>query len=85
MSERDVETNTVREVVAVFHDAAQLEAAVEALDRAGFVQTNISIMADSKAVSEKLGHRFEPIEEMEEDPNVPRRCGRPCRRRCAEA
>ncbi len=73
MSERDVETNTVREVVAVFHDAAQLEAAVEALDRAGFVQTNISIMADSKAVSEKLGHRFEPIEEMEEDPAVPRR------------
>ena len=63
----------VREVVAVFHDAAKLEAAAEALDKAGFAQTNISIMADPKAVAEKLGHRFEPIEEMEDDSRIPRR------------
>lgn len=63
----------VREVVAVFQDAAKFEAAVDALETAGFVQTNISIMADSKAVADKLGHRFEPIDDMEDDPRVPRR------------
>lgn len=73
MSEREDDTRKIREVVAVFNDANTLEAAVDALDKAGFVQTNMSIMADAKAVAEKLGHRFEPIEDMEDDPNVPRR------------
>ncbi|GKY90199.1 hypothetical protein [Sinisalibacter aestuarii] len=73
MSNQTNQTYTIREVVAVFHDAARLEAAVDALEGAGFVQTNISIMADSQTVADKLGHRFEPIEEMEEDPKIPRR------------
>lgn len=73
MSERDDDTRKVREVVAVFHDAGTLEAAVDDLDRAGFAQTSLSIMADAKAVAEKLGHRFEPVEDMEDDPNIPRR------------
>lgn len=73
MSEQATETNKVREVVAVFQDSARLEAAADDLEKAGFVQTNISIMAASKAVAEKLGHRFEPIAEMEEDPKIPRR------------
>lgn len=73
MSQQNSEGYKVREVVAVFRDAAQLEAAADDLDKAGFLQTNISIMADAKAVAEKLGHRFEPIAEMEDDPKVPRR------------
>lgn len=73
MSKHASETNMVREVVAVFRDAARLEAAADDLDKAGFAQTNISIMADSKTVAEKLGHRFEPIAQMEEDPKIPRR------------
>lgn len=73
MSNQTMETYTVREVVAVFKDAAKLEAAVNDLEKAGFVQTNISIMADASAVAEKLGYRFEPIKEMEEDPKIPRR------------
>ncbi len=73
MPEQEMEPVKVREVVAVFQDAKDLEAAVDDLEKAGFVQTNISIMADSKVVADKLGHRFEPIEEMEEDPKIPRR------------
>lgn len=73
MSQRDDDTSKVREVVAVFHDAGKLEAAADDLERAGFAQTSISIMADAKAVAEKLGHRFAPVQEMEDDPNIPRR------------
>lgn len=73
MANKDKSVSTVREVVAVFHDSEKLEAAVDDLEKAGFLQTNISIMAGSKAVSDKLGHRFEPIEEMEDDPTIPRR------------
>ncbi len=73
MSDREDERYRIREVVAVFHHAAALEAAVEALDRAGFAQTSLSIMADAKAVADKLGHRFEPVEQIEDDPNLPRR------------
>lgn len=71
----DVETGLarVREVVGVFQDAEKLESAVDDLERAGFVQTNISIMADSESVAKKLDHRFEPIKEMEDDPTIPRR------------
>lgn len=73
MSERNDTPRMVREVVAVFHDAGTLETAVDDLDKAGFAQTSISIMADANAVAEKLGHRFEPVEDMEDDPGVPRR------------
>lgn len=73
MPNDEMEPNKVREVVAVFRDAGKLEAAVDALEKAGFVQTNISIMADSNAVADKLGHHFVPIEEMEDSPKVPRR------------
>lgn len=73
MSKQNDDPRKIREVVAVFNDAETLEAAVNDLDKAGFVQTNMSIMADAKAVAEKLGHRFEPVEEMEDDPKVPRR------------
>lgn len=65
--------NLVREVVAVFHDAGQLEAAVDALEAAGVLQTNISIMADPETIASTLGHRFAPVAEMADDPNVPRR------------
>lgn len=73
MSDQEDDTLKIREVVAVFHDAKTLEAAADDLDKAGFPPTSMSIMADAKSVAEKLGHHFEPIEEMEDDPNVPRR------------
>jgi hypothetical protein len=63
--------NTVREVVAVFHDAQKLEAAAENLVSAGFSEKRLSILGDQKAVAERLGHHFEPVEVMEDDPRVP--------------
>lgn len=73
MSVRDDDPRRYREVVAVFHTPDTLETAVEALDAAGFQQTSLSIMADERAVAEKLGHRFQPIADLEDDGNVPRR------------
>lgn len=73
MSDVNTGLTRVREVVGVFHDAEKLEAAVDDLEKAGFVQTNISIMADTESVAKKLEHRFEPIEDMEDDPTIPRR------------
>jgi hypothetical protein len=65
--------NSVREVVAVFHDAAKLEAVAEQLVKAGYSERRLSILGDQKAVAERLGHRFEPVAVMEDDPRVPQR------------
>ena len=62
---------SVREVVAIFHDSANMEAAIDALMQAGFRREQINVMASHKSVVEKLSHRFEPIEQMEDDPRVP--------------
>ncbi|MFC2966675.1 hypothetical protein [Acidimangrovimonas pyrenivorans] len=73
MSDTAATTNKMREVVAVFHDAGKLEAAAEELLKAGFSESRLSVMGDRKAVAKKLGHHFEPIEVMEDDPRVPQR------------
>ncbi len=61
------------EAVAVFHDVADLDAAVEELRAAGFRKSDISLLASGETVERKLGHRYERVEELEDDPNVPRR------------
>lgn len=74
MSESTTENNnTVREVVAVFHDAAKLEAAANALLKAGFPERRLSLLGDKDAVARRLGNHFEPVEIMEDDPRVPQR------------
>ena len=65
--------NTVREVVAVFHDADKLEAAAHALMQAGVPERRMSLLGDKEAVAKRLGHRLEPLEIMEDDPRVPQR------------
>ena len=72
MSEtQNSKTNSVREVVGVFHDAQKLEAAAHALIAAGYSEKQLSILGDKKAVAERLGHHFESVEVMEDDPRVP--------------
>jgi hypothetical protein len=61
------------EAVAVFEDVTDLDAAVEELRAAGFKKSDISLLASEDAVERKLGHRYERVEELEDDPNVPRR------------
>ena len=62
----------VSEAVAVFHDVSELDAAVEDLRAAGFAKDDISLLATADAVEQKLGHRYERVEELEDDPEAPR-------------
>ena len=71
MSKQDM-TNKV-EAVAVFHDVVSLDDAVASLIDAGFDKDDISLLASDAAVEEKLGHRYERVEELEDDP-LPRIC-----------
>jgi len=61
-----------REAVAVFDTAAALEEAIEALESNGFDRADISLLADAATVEKKLGHRYRRVEDLEDDPNVPR-------------
>jgi hypothetical protein len=63
---------TVREAVAVFEDVSELDAAVEELRKAGFARADISLLATEDAVQRKLGHRYEQVEELEDEPDAPR-------------
>jgi hypothetical protein len=63
---------TVREAVAVFDDVSELDAAVEDLRKAGFARSDISLLAAEDAVQRKLGHRYERVEELEDEPEAPR-------------
>lgn len=64
---------TVTEAVGVFHDVSSLDAAVEELRASGFAKDHISLLASEDAVERKLGHRYERVEELEDDPDAPRR------------
>jgi len=71
MSEDKDPQYSVREVVAVFHNADGLENAIGKLEVSGFGRPDISVMASQTAIADKLGHHFKPIEAMEDDPRVP--------------
>ena len=68
----DQNKTAVTEAVAVFHDVSDLDAAVEELRAAGFDKDDISLLATEQAVKRKLGHRYERVEELEDDPAAPR-------------
>jgi hypothetical protein len=68
----DQSVAVVTEAVAVFEDVADLDAAVEKLKQAGFKKEEISLLATEAAVAKKLGHRYERVEELEDDPQAPR-------------
>jgi outer membrane lipoprotein SlyB len=62
-----------KEAVALFHDAETMEAAIDELLTSGFDRAEISLVASDEAVQEKLGHRYERAEQVEDDQTVPRR------------
>jgi hypothetical protein len=74
VSEMPAERNstTVREAVAVFDEVNELDAAVEDLLEAGFKKADMSLLASEESVKKKLGHRYERVEEMEDEPDAPR-------------
>jgi hypothetical protein len=61
-----------REVVGVFSDADALEIAANELLASGFVRARISLLAGESAIVEKLGHKYEKVEELEDNLEIPR-------------
>lgn len=65
-------TAKVREAVGVFRDETSLESTVDELLVRGFDRADISLLAGQEAVERELGHRYERVAELEDDPRAPR-------------
>ncbi len=63
----------VREAVGVFQDAKALEDAVDSLMSHGFDRAEISLLAGEHAVEAKLGAHYRRVQDLEDDPDAPRR------------
>jgi hypothetical protein len=63
---------TIREAVAVFHDAETFHAAIDDLLASGFARSDLSLLAGEHAVADKLGHMYRKASEIEDDSRVPR-------------
>ena len=63
---------SVCEVVGVFHNAEDLESAIDELMSSGFDRAELSLLASEAAVAEKLGGYYQPVSELADDPAVPR-------------
>ena len=66
------EVRTIREAIGVFNRPEDLQHAIDELLRSGFHRAELSLLASEHAVDEKLGHRYEKISALEDDPTVPR-------------
>jgi hypothetical protein len=62
----------IREVVGVFDDPEALEQAVFALETHGIDRAAFSLLADEATVERELGHRYQRVAEMEDEPAAPR-------------
>ena len=62
----------VREAVAVFSDANDLETAVNDLEISGFDRAGISVLGSDKAIKERIGHLYHSVVEAEDDAEAPR-------------
>ncbi|HEX6113283.1 MAG TPA: hypothetical protein VFZ10_13330 [Geminicoccaceae bacterium] len=63
---------TIREAVGVFHDREAFQNAVEDLMSAGFDRSELSLLAGERTIEEKLGHAYRRVQELEDEPTVPR-------------
>ncbi len=63
---------SIREVVAAFDRVDALDEAVYALQTRGFDRAAFTLLASEAAVTEKLGHRYQQVRDVEDDPQVPR-------------
>jgi len=62
----------VREAVGVFQSEEALQAAIDDLLSHGFDRAEISLLARSDSVEQKLGHAYRKVAEVEDDAAVPR-------------
>jgi hypothetical protein len=69
----DLEDHTVvREAVAVFHSAEDLQNAIDEVLRSGFHRSSLSLLANEAEVIAKLGHVYRKTSDLVADPAVPR-------------
>lgn len=62
----------VKEAVGVFRSAEDLQGAIDQLLSSGWDRADISLLASEKAVDERLGHHYEKVAELEDDPSAAR-------------
>lgn len=58
----------VREAVAVFATEQALQDAIDELLTSGYNQADLSLLASEDAITEKLGHRYRKVSELEDSP-----------------
>jgi hypothetical protein len=66
-----VETMTDTEAVGVFHDADDLQAALDDLQTHGFDRAELTVLAGHRAVEKFLGHDYASVAELEDAVGVP--------------
>jgi hypothetical protein len=64
--------STYTEAVAVFHDVASFQAAIDDLLMAGFDHGDINVLAHEETVTSKLGREYQSTAEFEDNPEAPR-------------
>jgi hypothetical protein len=69
---KEIERQSVREAVAVFDTEDNLQAAIDALLSSGFHRAQLSLLAREAEVATKLSHRYRKVEDLADDPRVPR-------------
>ena len=65
-------SNEIREVVAAFDDPAAPDRAVFELETQGFDRAAFSVLVTEETVANTLGHRYQKVSEVEDNPLVPR-------------
>ncbi|MFA6140830.1 MAG: hypothetical protein WC684_08915 [Hyphomicrobium sp.] len=63
---------TSTEALGLFHDAVSLQNAVDDLLTHGFDHSALSVLADARTITAKLGHGYNSTADLEDDPDVPR-------------
>ena len=63
------ETQT-REAVGLFHDEKRLQDAADELLINGFNHADLSLLAADRTIEAHLGHKFERVADLEDDPHV---------------
>jgi hypothetical protein len=66
------EVATITEAVGVFHQAEDLQSAIDELLSSGFHRSELGLLADASAVEKKLGHRIRNTNALADDAAAPR-------------
>lgn len=71
-AEIDQVMDVTREAVGIFNDQEALQGAIDELLSSGFHRAELSLLASEQAVEKKLGHRYERVRDLADDPSTPR-------------